>query len=279
MANRKVVYLIIFFLVILALIPTGIIRSSQSQGIKVVFFDVGQGDAILIQQGNKQVLIDGGPDGKKMMEKLGEYVPFWDREIEMIIVTHPDQDHIGGLVDVMKNYKVDEVLDDGVIADSQIYKKYEELINQKNISYLEAKAGMDIEIGNGAKLEILSPGGNQEKNPPAGEAGNPKDTNISSVVSRLDYDGHSFLFTGDLPIEGEKNFPYIKSDILKIAHHGSKSATSEEFLKKIKPTEAVISVGKNNRYGHPSEDVIDRLLAHEIVIKRTDEVGDIEYSF
>lgn len=106
MLSRKTIYSIIIALFIIALIPVGIIHSAQSKQLKVIFLDVGQGDSILIEQGDKQILIDGGPDGKKVMEKLGEYVPFWDRQIELIIATHPDGDHITGLTDVMNNYKV-----------------------------------------------------------------------------------------------------------------------------------------------------------------------------
>jgi competence protein ComEC len=276
-------------------ILAGIIWHTQSNQLKVVFFDVGQGDAALIQQGNNQILIDGGPDGKKVMEKLGEYVPFWDRKIEIVIATHPDEDHISGLTDVMSNYNIGEIIDNGVSSDSQIYKKYEDLITKKKINHIEAKAGTEIKIGEEAKLDIISPDGMEEKN-------NPKDTNVSSIVSKLIYNNHSILFTGDFTTEGElamidnppanfqngpavagvntSNLPVdLTAEILKVGHHGSKYATSDEFLNAVKPAEAVISVGKNNRYGHPAPEVLDRLSARKINIKRTDEVGDIEYNF
>ena len=295
MPHRKTIYSIILALFIIALIPAGIIHSSQSKELKVVFFDVGQGDAALIEQGDRQILIDGGPDGKKVMEKLGEYVPFWDRNIEVVIATHPDEDHITGLTDVMANYNIGEVIDNEVSSGTDVYKKYEDIIAKKNINHLEGKAGMKIEIGDGAEMDIISPDGNEEKN-------NPKDTNISSIVSRLVYGNHSVLFTGDFTTDGElamlgnppaksqngtavagadTSFPSLdlRADILKVAHHGSKYATSNEFLDAVKPAEAVISVGKNNRYGHPTPEVLDRLSAHKIDIKRTDEAGDIEYDF
>jgi competence protein ComEC len=278
MPNRKALYLILLVLFILAVILAGIIYYGQKQELKVVFFDVGQGDAILIEQGSSQILIDGGPDGKKVMEKLGEYVPFWDRNIEIVIATHPDEDHIDGLIDVMSGYKIGEVIDNGVNVDSQVYKKYEEAIATKNINHIEGKAGMEIKLADDIKLEILSPDGTQEKN-------NPKDTNITSIVSKLTSGENSFLFTGDLTKEGEqkiladdKILPELKSQILKVAHHGSKYSTSDEFLNIIQPREAVISVGKNNRYGHPAQEALDRLLAHKISVKRTDELGDIVYS-
>jgi competence protein ComEC len=287
MPNRKVLYLILLTLAIIAAILAGVIWYQQKEELKVVFFDVGQGDSILIEQGSKQILIDGGPDGKKVMEKLGEYVPFWDRQIEIVIATHPDEDHIDGLIDVMENYNIGEVIDNAVDADSQVYKKYKDVIATRNINHVEGKSGMEIRLNDSAKLEILSPDGTQDKS-------NPKDTNITSIVSKLTTDKNSFLFTGDLTIEGEQKLltslgskspigllepKSLKSDILKVAHHGSKYATSDEFLDIVRPQEAVISVGKNNRYGHPSEDVINRLGAHKIMIKRTDEEGDVEYEF
>jgi competence protein ComEC len=276
MPRRKTIYSIILSLFVIAFIPAGIIHSSGSKELKVIFFDVGQGDAALIEQGSKQILIDGGPDGKKVMEKLGEYVPFWDRNIEVVIATHPDEDHISGLTDVMENYNVGEVIDNDVNSDTQIYKKFKDTIQQKGIGEIEGKSGMDINIGENIKMKILSPDGTQDKN-------NPKDTNLSSIVAKLTYGDKSFLFTGDFPTEGEpmlisKNLD-LHSEILKVAHHGSKYATSDEFLSAVKPEEAVISVGKNNRYGHPAQEVLDRLTSHKIKIIRTDEKGDIEYNF
>jgi competence protein ComEC len=295
MPNRKALYFILSALTTIAIVLAGIIFNFQSNQLKVVFLDVGQGDSILIQQGSKQILIDGGPDGKKVMEKLGEYVPFWDRNIEVVIATHPDEDHISGLTDVMENYSISEVIDNGVSSNSQIYKKYEDIISSKNINHIEGKVGMEIKIGSDAKLDILSPDGTQEKN-------SPKDTNLSSIVSKLTYQNHTFLFTGDFTAEGELAFlgnPTInfkngtavagintlnstinlKADVLKIGHHGSKYATSNEFLDAVKPSEAVISVGKNNRYGHPNAEVLNKLLEHKVNIKRTDEIGDVEYDF
>lgn len=276
MSNRKTIYSIILALFLIALIPAGIIHSAQSKELKVIFLDVGQGDSILIEQGDKQILIDGGPDGKKVMEKLGEYVPFWDRNIEVVIATHPDEDHIAGLTEVMSNYNISEVIDNGVNSNSQIYKKFKDIIQSRGIGEIEGKSGIEINLTNDAKLSILSPDGTQEKN-------NPKDTNLSSIVSKLTYKNNSLLFTGDLPFDGEANLMNNKIDlsanILKVAHHGSKYATSDDFLNAVIPSEAIISVGKDNRYGHPAPEVLDRLSAHKIDIKRTDQVGDAEYDF
>jgi competence protein ComEC len=228
------------------------------------------------------------------MEKLGEYVPFWDRQIEVVIATHPDQDHIGGLPEVMENYKIGEEIDNEVSSETQIYKKFEDVLYQKQIHHVEGAEGMEIKIGTEAKLTILSPDGTEEKD-------NPKDTNVSSIVAKLIFQNHSILLTGDFPTGGELallgnstgnyqsgsavagvstiNLSDLRADIMKIGHHGSKSSTSNNFLEAVKPSEAVISVGKNNRYGHPASEVLDRLGAHGINIKRTDEAGDVEYDF
>jgi competence protein ComEC len=274
MPNQKRLYFILLFLFIICLILAGIIFSSQKQELTVNFLDVGQGDAILISQGSKQILIDGGPNGQILLEKLGKYIPFWDRNIEVVIATHPDQDHIDGLIDAMKTYNIGEVIDNSEDADSQVYKKYLEIINEKNIPRLKGKSGVNIKINDDAKLEILNPADTLDNNP--------KDTNADSIVSKLTYGENSFLFTGDFPIEKEselinKNFD-LKSNVLKVAHHGSRYATSDEFLEKVAPKDAVISVGKNNRYGHPAQELLDRLNNKKINILRTDERGDIIYN-
>jgi competence protein ComEC len=273
MPNRKALYLILSFLFIVCIILASIIFYSQKQEMTVNFLDVGQGDAILISQGSKQVLIDGGPNGQVLLEKLGKYIPFWDRNIEVVIATHPDQDHIDGLIDAMKTYNIGEVIDNSEDSDSQVYKKYLETIREKNIPRLKGQFGMNIKISDNAKLEILNPGENLDNNS--------EDTNSDSVVSRLTFGENSFLFTGDFPIEKEKelinkNFD-LKSEVLKVSHHGSKYSSSNELLEKVAPKDAVISVGKNNRYGHPAQETLDRLNSRKIRILRTDQIGDIEY--
>lgn len=272
MFHKKHIYFSLIFLLIISLILAGVIWHSQNQKLKIIFFDVGQGDAIMISQGQNQILIDGGSSGQKEMEKLGKYVPFWDRKIEIVIATHPDQDHIGGLIDVMKNYKIGKVIDNSAESDSQVYKNYLEIIENKNIERLKGKEGMNIKIGE-ANLEILYPDSALENNP--------KDTNTNSIVAKLIYGQNSFLFAGDFPLEKESALFSDKFDlsskVLKVSHHGSKNATSQEFLSKVSPIDAIISVGKNNSYGHPAGELLERLKAKKINILRTDEKGDIEY--
>lgn len=263
--------MIILFLI--SLILAGIFYNSRKPDLGVAFLDVGQGDSILVSQGSKQILIDGGPSGQLVLEKLGQYIPFWDRNIEVIIATHPDQDHIDGLIDVMKAYNVGEVIDNSYGADSQVYKKYLETIEERKIPRLKGETGVNIKLDDDAKMKILSPGSGPEKNP--------KDSNSGSIIAKLIFGENSFLFTGDLPDETEKKLigenADLSSRVLKVSHHGSKYASTEDFLKKVDPVEAVISVGKNNRYGHPSSETLERLNARGIRILRTDEAGDILY--
>ncbi|MDQ1283653.1 MAG: Lactamase protein [Patescibacteria group bacterium] len=274
MRNKKIIYSLLGILLAVSLILAGVIFYSQNQKLKVTFLDVGQGDAILISKGANQILIDGGASAQKVLEKLGERVPFWDRDIEVVLATHPDADHIGGLVSVVEKYAVNTVIDNGVKSESQVCEKFKETIGNENINELEGIAGMKIRIGDEAEMEILAPDGTQAKE-------NPKDTNAGSIVSKLTYGENKFLFTGDISYDNEKALvdggQDISANYLKISHHGSKYATSQMFLDKVKPRVAVVSVGADNRYGHPSPDVIVRLDENGIEIKRTDQDGDIGY--
>lgn len=276
MANRKWVYGALISFLALAFILGGIIfYAKNSRNLKVIFFDVGQGDAILISQGNNQMLIDGGKNGKTILEKLGRYIPFWDRNIEAVVATHPDSDHIGGLIDVANAYNISAVLETGAQSDSQTYKSWEEMINNGRTEKISAGRGISINFPyNNVKAEILYP-------PLSIEFLDKSSANQYSVVMKLNSGEDSFLFTGDLP--SDKEFEIISAEfaqdsrVLKVAHHGSRYSTSDEFLNSVNPEEAVISVGKNNSYGHPAPEIIERLLKHGVKIWRTDEMGDVMY--
>ena len=273
MRRRKAIYISLAALFILALILAGIIFHSQNRELKVVFLDVGQGDAILIEQGTQQVLIDGGPDGQTLLNELGKYVPFWDRNIELVMESHPDADHITGLIDVLKNYSVGAVMQTSATSDSQTFQKLQDLIKEKNIKIIAGERGEKINLGTDAKMEILSPGPETPVNA--------QDTNAASIVARLTFGDNSFLFTGDLPSEQEAALISaglnLNSQVLKVGHHGSKYSTSQAFLDAVNPQDAIISVGKNNRYGHPAPEIMGRLKNKNINIFRTDEIGDIAY--
>lgn len=266
MRNRKIIYSGIFVGIIMFII-LGLIIFSDSQKLSVTFLDVRQGDAILISQGQNQILIDGGPSGQVLLEKLGEHIPFWDRKIEMVIATHPDQDHIQGLVSALKNYEIGAIMENSREADSQVYQNLKNTIEEKGIAKIDAQAGMKIKFQNGAELDIIY----------AKKDGSVKDNNSKSIVSKLTFGENTFLLTGDIPDSEENNILDTKSKILKVSHHGSKNSTTENFLKNVKAQKAIISVGKNNRYGHPAEEVLERLQKFKLEIFRTDEWGDIRF--
>jgi competence protein ComEC len=242
----------------------------DAKPLEVVFLDVGQGDSILIQKGTKQILIDGGPSGKTELAELGKYLPYFDREIEVVVATHPDRDHIGGLIDVAKNFKIGKVLTTAAEKDTAVFKEWKDIREYDRIETLEATRGDEVDLGE-VRLKILFPGSRVD--PLAGDANN------KSVVARLDFGDNSFLFTGDIESPAEREIlasgENIDVDFLKIAHHGSKYSSSEAFLDAASPQTAIISVGAKNSYGHPTEVVLEALRKRNINILRTDEEGDI----
>lgn len=240
--------------------------------LQVIFLDVGQGDSILIQKGSRQILIDGGPSGKVEMAKLGKYLPYFDREIELVIATHPDKDHIAGLIEAARNYKIDKVLTTAAEKDTQTFKEWKDVLAYNKIETLEVWRGTEIKFED-ADMKIMSP--------PEKVAADVGDSNNSSIVARLDYGNNSFLFTGDIESPAEKEIlesgENVDVGILKVAHHGSKYSSSEAFLDAASPEEAVISVSATNSYGHPTKEVLEALEKRNIEIFRTDEDRDIIY--
>lgn len=276
--NRKIIYSMLAFSAILAVILIVIIFFTRSDTLKVIFLDVGQGDAVLVEKGNIQILIDGGKDGKILLEKIGKHIPFWDRKIEMVVQTHPDQDHIGGLIDLFKAYDIETVMKTDVLSDSQTFAKLEDEIEKENSEIIKAESGEKINIADGAWLDVIFPLNSMAES-------HKKETNSSSVVMKLNFRESSFLFMGDLPSEQEKELleeirqraDDLKASVLKVSHHGSKYASSDAFLDAVKPGDAIVSVGANNAYGHPNSEVLQRLRSRGINIFRTDELNDIVY--
>lgn len=239
--------------------------------MKVIFFDVGQGDAILISQGSNQVLIDGGRSGKILLERLGMTLPFWDHQIETVVATHPDEDHIGGLVDVAKTYRVGVFLDTKMRSDSATFEALHKEIDGHIIEEKEVFSGLAVAFPDGGKLETLYPFETFEKNIT-------KETNITSIVIKLTTaSGKTFLFTGDLPSEQESLLQTGNVDVLKAGHHGSKNSSSDAFLDNTKPKDIIVSVGAQNRYGHPAPEAMSRFVTHHARIFRTDTQGTITY--
>ncbi|OGI25886.1 MAG: hypothetical protein A3J76_05135 [Candidatus Moranbacteria bacterium RBG_13_45_13] len=244
----------------------------DAKPLEVVFLDVGQGDSILIQKGMRQILIDGGPSGKTELAKLGKYLPYFDREIEVVIATHPDKDHIAGLVDVARNYKIRKVISTSAVKETAVFKEWQDVLAFSKTESLEARRGNEVGF-DGAKLFVISPASSVSSS--VGDANN------QSVVARFDFGESSFLFTGDIETPAEKEIlasgEGIDVDFLKVAHHGSKYSSSEEFLDAASPREAIISVGASNSYGHPHEETLRELSNRNARILRTDENGDIRY--
>ena len=245
------------------------VLTETRNGLVVAFLDVGQGDAVFVEAPNgNQVLIDGGPN-KSVLRELSKQMPFYDRTIDTVILTHPHLDHYAGLNEVLKKYKVSLEMDSGTKVKGAGFGEFENLVKGKNIKSLYAKRGMRINLDRDLYLDILLPVINDE--------------NLSEhdgmLVSRLVYKKNSFLLTGDME-DNMENYLFglgvsIKSDVLKVGHHGSKTSTSEKFLGLVNPELAVISAGKNNKYGHPHQEVMNRLAGFEIPTLRTDEKGTI----
>lgn len=245
---------------------------------RAIFLDVGQGDSILLQTNNREnILIDGGPDDS-VIYKLGRYIPFWDKEIDLLVLTHPDADHITGLVEVVRRYKVKKVLATGVMHTLPAYIDFFKEIKQRKIPVIQPK-DIDELLYSNLKLKILWPKENLWGKNYKGEL------NDASIVVKATFsNGDSVLLTGDLTKDKEKELinsyrPELSSQILKAGHHGSRTSTSWGFLQVVKPEEAVISVGKNNRYGHPSFRVLKYLRDSGVRILRTDKLGDIKFVF
>ncbi|MDA1334459.1 MAG: ComEC/Rec2 family competence protein [bacterium] len=246
---------------------------TQDSGLlKVVFLDVGQGDATFIEtpSGN-QVLVDGGY-GRKVLSELGRVMSGHDRTIDVLIATHTDSDHLGGLVEVLNRYEVTTVIDNGFKAESGVYKEWERLLVEKNIKRIIANSGDVLDLGEGALLEILSPTENDK---------NDTSANDVMVVSRLIYGEHEFLLAGDIERGDElalaKSNAELSADVLKVGHHGSKTSSTNLFLKSVAPVYTVVSVGNKNIYGHPDEEVLRRLASLGATIFRTDTDGRIAF--
>lgn len=241
--------------------------------LEVDFLDVGQGDSILIKApAGQRILIDGGPD-KSVLRQLGRVLPFWERRIDLMILTHPHDDHVGGLLEVLKRYRVEKILYTGALHTSPNYLAWLKLVREKKAPLTIIDRPQTIDLGKNARLEIIWPRENL-----AGRT--TKNLNNSSIVSRLVYGRSEFLLMGDAEIEVEaaliRSRAELSADALKVGHHGSDNATTEEFLRQTEPATAVIEVGADNKFGHPSRRVIKRLERAGVKLYRTDLNGTIK---
>jgi competence protein ComEC len=264
-------------LLVVAILVWSVALTAPDDKLHVSFLDVGQGDAILIQTPNGQdILIDGGPDPQKINLELSKKLPFWDRTVDLVVCTQPQADHITGLVEVLQRYKVRQILEPGVSYNSSIYQEWLRLIEDKGINCNTAHAGEEMDLGSGIKIEVL--------NPPEGLwEGTSDDVDNNGVALRLSWDSVSFLFTADIREEVEFELIMqradLRSTVLKVAHHGSKTSTTSQFLAAVDPEIAVICVGADNPFGHPSSEVLERLTdtLGDDNVYRTDQDGTIEF--
>lgn len=244
------------------------------QGILTVsFLNIGQGDAIFIDApSGRQVLIDGGPDAT-VLRRLGEVMPWYDRSIDVVIPTHPDADHVSGLIDVLARYQIGYILQSSVLGDTGTWGALQKSIQKEGSKNMVAHRGQIIDLGDGAYLEVLSPDRDVAN----------LETNTGCVVSRLVYGKTSFLFTCDAPqaiekylveIDGER----LKSTVLKAGHHGSKNSSAPLFVGYVDPETVVYSRGCKNRYGHPNQETIDTIARFNIPTHDTCTEGTITFS-
>ncbi|MCX7680425.1 MAG: DNA internalization-related competence protein ComEC/Rec2 [Anaerolineae bacterium] len=242
--------------------------------LHVFFLDVGQGDAILVRTpAGRQMLVDGGPSGTVLLSRLGRVMPFWDRSIDVLVLTHPDADHINGLIPLLERYRVERVVFRPVSEDqaTATYRYWLELLEAEGATIHTGEAGLHLVLDNGLDVTVLYP---------AVEVGHggQTDFNNSSLVTRLSYGQVSVLLPGDIEAAVEQQLvaqdTSLRSTVLKLPHHGSCSSSSPPFLAAVSPQVVIISVGADNRFGHPCAEVLERLAG--IPLYRTDEDGTIE---
>jgi len=235
------------------------------------FLDVGQGDSILIESpSGQQILIDGGPSPAAVTFALGKVLPFWDRSLDLVVLTHPQEDHLAGLIGVLERYQVGLLLDSGEECASEACQRFWELVEVKEIPFRKAEAGMGVELGDGVRIEVFHP-------PPVLLRGTGSDVNNNSVVLRVTMGGASLLLTGDIEEEGERALlasgQPLRSLVLKAPHHGAATSLTPRFLREVAPQLVIISVGEN-KFGHPAPETLAKLSGFSTL--RTDEEGTIE---
>lgn len=264
------------YLLLLALAVWAAALSVPGNNLKIVACNVGQGDAILLINGANDILIDGGPNND-VLECLGKHLPFWDRDIELVILTHPQMDHYYGLIEVFRRYNVKNFLGSSLESSSDDYQVLKQEIDNEASKQLFPAEAKEIRLGL-IHLDVLNPL-DSGMSSGLGTYTSKQDPNDFSVVVHAEFRNFTGLFTGDI---GPKTIRAIAEDALftdidylKVPHHGSKNGTTQELLDKTTPEIAVISVGVKNRFGHPNKEVLEMLENMKIKIFRTDEIGDV----
>lgn len=244
--------------------------AASNEYLQVHFLDVGQGDAIFIETPDGvQVLIDGGPDGT-VVRQLSAVMPLLDRTIDLVIGTHPDKDHIGGLIDVLERYQVDHILVTGNQGITAVAKRFQDSVVAEGAVVHAAQAGQWYRLGEEVLLLVYSPAGRADV----------MESNASSIVAQVVFGEISFLLTGDATIAIEDYLAStfgtrLDSDVLKLGHHGSRTSSSELFLDTVTPQYTVVQAGSDNSYGHPHPEVVERVTTRSIPMLHTGEVGRV----
>lgn len=301
--HMKFIILKFFFVAFIIWIITSVINQWPDNYVHIIFCDVGQGDAILITHQDRQILIDGGPD-EKVLSCLEDHIPFWDRSLNIIVATHMDSDHIGGLPTVLASYSADIILMNPSTKKTAVFEALETAVSRKmvnennNLKLISTYKGQKFILDELVRLIVVSPQVRYDKQVPSKvgatetilSAGNELfypilDENINendlSIALFMLIDDVVILLTGDMEIEGE--LAAIKSgmtepvNIIKAGHHGSKSSSSRQFISILKPEISVISSGINNQYNHPFPQVIDLFREFGANIYRTDSQGTVEF--
>lgn len=259
-----------------AIIWYAVFNDALRNELTVAFLAVGQGDAIFIEAPNGvQLLIDGGPDARVVRE-LSRLMPFYDRSLDVVLATHPDADHIGGLPDVLERYEVSAVVQSGFEKESGIYESLLQLTEVERAQRLIARRGLRLWLdeSHGIYLDILFPDRNFT---------DVDDANAASVIARLVFGDSAFLFTGDAPQDVEhylawRNPEVLQANVLKVGHHGSDTSTARNFVGWVDPDYAIISAGADNRYGHPDEEVLETLEQFDVEVLQTADEGSLVFT-
>lgn len=245
---------------------------ASCQCLRVSFLDVGQGDAILLQSPDgHEALIDGGPD-TVVLHRLAHELSFFDRSLDLVVATHPDADHIAGLVSVLKRYHVGSILETDNGKDTPVVTAFDAAVQNEGAPITRADVGQVLKIGNAVTLRVLSPAGDESS----------WESNTASIVIHVEYGSTSVMLTGDAPQEIENYLvdshpSYLPSNILKLGHHGSKTSSSERWLDAVHPEYAVVSAGIGNRYGHPHQSVMQAVFSRNIKTSHTGTDGTVTF--
>lgn len=258
--------------IIVGAISLYLLLISHNNSLKVIFLDVGQGDAVLIVTPHgRNIIIDVGPKNN-LGEKLAQHMPVYNRQLDLVIMTHPDLDHVGGMLSLLDRYSIDAIMHSGLQAGAPIYSSIAQKITEQKIPTIKAQAGQIIHIDKNVFLEVYSPYDQYYS----------LDANDFSVIVRLVYGNSSILLTGDVSKIREYELvdtygELLDSDILKVGHHGSQTSTSDQFVAMVSPDYSIISAGCDNRFGHPHELVLATLFKYKTKILNTCDEGDIVF--